>query len=614
MCGIIGYTGQSEALPILLEGLSRLEYRGYDSAGISVFNKNKTHTTYRAAGKLNELKKLTETSKATGLSGIGHTRWATHGEANTINAHPQSDTYGNLSVVHNGIVENYLDLKQELTNEGHLFNSDTDTETIPHLIEHYMNDGTGFEEAAEKSAARIKGANAVVVMCNDQPDKIVAFRTGNAGGVLIGYGDNEMLVASDIPAILGYTNTISHLLPGELAVLHPNSVQFKDQDGNPIKKEKTFDPNDPISIAKGDYRHFMLKEICEQPDAIIASLMGRLSSEEGLFSLEDLNLTADDINKISKVTLTGMGTSLHAAMLARLWMERIAGIPSEWDNSSEFRYREPLLDENSLFISISQSGETADTLAAMEEAKKKNISQITLCNYSNTQASRIADQTLQIRAGLEIGVAATKTFTCSLVTLYALAIYLGVQREKINGKEAAKLIEELFRLPEMIGTVLANQGQYEELATLYHSSSDFLFLGRGYNYPIALEGALKLKEVSYIHAEGYPAGEMKHGPISLIDESMPVVALVPKDELYEKMMNTINEAKSRGAIVIAVASESDTEIEQKVDHVIRIPDASDSLSPIVASIPMQLISYYFAVRRGCDVDQPRNLAKSVTVE
>ena len=481
MCGIIGYTGQSEALPILLEGLSRLEYRGYDSAGISVFNKNKTHTTYRAAGKLNELKKLTETSKATGLSGIGHTRWATHGEANTINAHPQSDTYGNLSVVHNGIVENYLDLKQELTNEGHLFNSDTDTETIPHLIEHYMNDGTGFEEAAEKSAARIKGANAVVVMCNDQPDKIVAFRTGNAGGVLIGYGDNEMLVASDIPAILGYTNTISHLLPGELAVLHPNSVQFKDQDGNPIKKEKTFVPNDPISIAKGDYRHFMLKEICEQPDAIIASLMGRLSSEEGLFSLEDLNLTADDINKISKVTLTGMGTSLHAAMLARLWMERIAGIPSEWDNSSEFRYREPLLDENSLFISISQSGETADTLAAMEEAKKKNISQITLCNYSNTQASRIADQTLQIRAGLEIGVAATKTFTCSLVTLYALAIYLGVQREKINGKEAAKLIEELFRLPEMIGTVLANQGQYEELATLYHSSSDFLFLGRGYN-------------------------------------------------------------------------------------------------------------------------------------
>ena len=309
-----------------------------------------------------------------------------------------------------------------------------------------------------------------------------------------------------------------------------------------------------------------------------------------------------------------MGTSLHAAILARLWMERIAGIPSEWDNSSEFRYREPLLDKNSLFISISQSGETADTLAAMEEAKKKNVSQITLCNYTNTQASRIADQTLQIRAGLEVGVAATKTFTCSLVTLYALAIYLGVQRNKISQKEAANLTKELSRLPEIIGTILANQNQYEYLASLYHSSSDFLFLGRGYNYPIALEGALKLKEVSYIHAEGYPAGEMKHGPISLIDESMPVVALVPKDELYEKMMNTVNEAKSRGAIVIAVASESDTEIEQKVDHVIRIPDVSDSLCPIVASIPMQLISYYFAVRRGCDVDQPRNLAKSVTVE
>ena len=614
MCGIIGYTGYSQALPILLDGLSKLEYRGYDSAGISVFSKDQTHTTYRSAGKLYELKKLTETSKATGVSGIGHTRWATHGEANTINAHPHSDTYGNLSVVHNGIVENYLDLKQELTNKGHLFNSDTDSETIPHLIEHYMKNGASFEEATEKGASRIKGANAVVVMCNDQPDKIVAFRTGNAGGVIIGYGTNEMLVASDIPAILGYTNTISHLLPGELAILEPNSVEFKDRDGNSIEKEKTVLANDPISLAKGDYRHFMLKEICEQPNAIIASLMGRLSSEEGLFSSDDLNLTVKEIKKISKIMLAGMGTSLHAAMLARLWMERIAGIPSEWDNSSEFRYREPILDKNSLFISVSQSGETADTLAAMEEVKSKNISQITLCNYLNTQASRIADQTLQIRAGLEVGVAATKTFTCSLVTLYALAIYFGLQKETIEKNEAAELIEELTRLPEMIGKVLTNQSQYQKLASIYHNSSDFLFLGRGYNYPVALEGALKLKEVSYIHAEGYPAGEMKHGPISLIDESMPVVAMIPKDALYEKMLNTVNEAKSRGAIVIAIASESDDEIEQKVDHVIRVPDVSDSLSPIVNSVPLQLISYYFAVRRGCDVDQPRNLAKSVTVE
>ena len=614
MCGIIGYTGRSQALPILIDGLTKLEYRGYDSAGVSVFNQDQTHTTYRSAGKLSELQKLTETSKADGMSGIGHTRWATHGEANTVNAHPHSDTYGNLSVVHNGIVENYLELKKELIQTGHIFNSDTDSETIPHLIEHYMNEGATFEEAAGMSVGRIRGANAVVVMCNDQPEKIVAFKTGNAGGLIIGYGKDEMLVASDIPAILSHTNTISHMRPGELAILEPNSIKFRDNNGNSVEKGKTVVANNPISMAKGDYRHFMLKEICEQPDAIIASLMGRLSSNKGLFNLADFSLSIEEIKKISKITLTGMGTSLHAAMLARLWMERIAGIPSEWDNSSEFRYRAPHLDKDSLFISISQSGETADTLAAMEEARRKNITQITLCNYLNTQASHIADQTLQIRAGLEVGVAATKTFTCSLVTLYTLAIYFGVQREHISPNQAASLTEELSRLPEMIGSVLVDQKQYEELASKYHTSSDFLFLGRGYNYPVALEGALKLKEVSYIHAEGYPAGEMKHGPISLIDDNMPVVALIPKDSLYEKMLNTVNEAKSRGAIVIAIASESDMEISAKVDHVIRIPDVSDSLSPIVATVPLQLIAYYFAVRRGCDVDQPRNLAKSVTVE
>jgi glucosamine--fructose-6-phosphate aminotransferase (isomerizing) len=614
MCGIIGYTGRSQALPILIGGLTKLEYRGYDSAGVSVFNQDQTHTTYRSAGKLSELQKLTETSKADGMSGIGHTRWATHGEANTVNAHPHSDTYGNLSVVHNGIVENYLELKKELVKKGHIFNSDTDSETIPHLIEHYMNDGATFEEATGMSVGRIRGANAVVAMCNDQPEKIVAFKTGNAGGLIIGYGKDEMLVASDIPAILSHTNTISHMRPGELAILEHNSIKFRDNNGNSIEKEKTVVANNPISMAKGNYRHFMLKEICEQPDAIIASLMGRLSSNKGLFNLADFNLSVEEIKQISKITLTGMGTSLHAAMLARLWMERIAGIPAEWDNSSEFRYREPILEKDSLFISISQSGETADTLAAMEEVRRKNITQITLSNYSNTQASHIADQTLQIRAGLEVGVAATKTFTCSLVTLYTLAIYFGVQREHISPNQAASLTEELSRLPEMIGSVLVNQKQYEELASKYHTSSDFLFLGRGYNYPVALEGALKLKEVSYIHAEGYPAGEMKHGPISLIDDNMPVVALIPKDSLYEKMLNTVNEAKSRGAKVIAIASESDMEISAKVDHVIRIPDVSDSLSPIVATVPLQLIAYYFAVRRGCDVDQPRNLAKSVTVE
>ncbi|HJO59789.1 MAG TPA: glutamine--fructose-6-phosphate transaminase (isomerizing) [SAR202 cluster bacterium] len=614
MCGIIGYTGRSQALPILIDGLSKLEYRGYDSAGVSVFNENQTHTTYRSAGKLSELQRLTETSKTDGMSGIGHTRWATHGEATAINAHPHSDTYGNLSVVHNGIVENYLELKEELTKMGHIFSSDTDSETIPHLIEHYMNDGATFEEATGMSVGRIRGANAVVVMCNDQPEKIVAFRTGNAGGLIIGYGKDEMLVASDIPAILSHTNTISHMRPGELAILEPNSITFRDNHGNSIEKERTVVANDPLSMAKGDYRHFMLKEICEQPDAIIASLMGRLSSDKGLFNLDDFNLSIEEIKKISKIILTGMGTSLHAAMLARLWMERIAGIPAEWDNSSEFRYREPILEKDSLFISISQSGETADTLAAMEEVREKNIAQITLCNYLNTQASHIADQTLQIRAGLEVAVAGTKTFTCSLVTLYTLAIYFGVQRKHISHNQAASLTEELSRLPEMIGNILVDQRQYEELASRYYTSSDFLFLGRGYSYPVAMEGALKLKEVSYIHAEGYPAGEMKHGPISLINDNMPVVALIPKDSLYEKMLNTVNEVKSRGAIVIAVASESDTEINGKVDHVIRIPDVSDSLSPIVATVPLQLISYYFAVRRGCDVDQPRNLAKSVTVE
>ena len=618
MCGIIGYTGPRQAIGILLKGLENLEYRGYDSAGVSILNNVEGIRTFRSAGKLENLKKLIiaegENSSQEGSSGIGHTRWATHGAPTEQNAHPHSDCTGDLIVVHNGIVENFSEIKEALEKSGHVFTSETDSETIPHLIESLLLETKSIDEAVRNAALRIRGANAIVVISKSEPGKILAVRLGNAGGITIGYGEGEMYVASDLSALIEHTTNLAHLNGGEIAIINKDTATFTDLSGKVIPKTPGKVDYDPVSITKGDYQHFMLKEINEQPEAVISSFRERISFNSGDVSLEGFPLSTHEIRALKRVVMVGMGTSLHAAMVGRHWIERIANIPAEWDNASEFRYRNPIIDEETLFITISQSGETADTLAAMSEANRKGAKQITLCNYPGTQSSRLADGTLQIKAGLEIGVAGTKTFICSLTTLYTLAIHLGRERGVLNARNASGLIQELLLLPDLLGETLQRDPQIQELAQEFHQSSNFLFLGRGINYPIAMEGALKLKEISYIHAEGYPAGEMKHGPISLIDETIPIVALVPLDSLHEKMLSNISEAKARGGKVIAIASEGDDLISTKADHVVRIPNGTENLNPFLLTLPLQTLAYRIGVKRGCDVDQPRNLAKSVTVE
>ena len=618
MCGIIGYTGPRQAMGILLKGLENLEYRGYDSAGVSILNNGEGIRTFRSAGKLENLRSLIraegEDSNQEGSSGIGHTRWATHGAPTEQNAHPHSDCTGDLIVAHNGIVENFSEIKEALEKNGHVFTSETDSETISHLIESLLLETKSIADAVRNAALRIKGANAIVVISKSEPGKILAARIGNAGGITIGYGEGEMYVASDLPALIEHTTNLAPLNGGEMAIIDKDTATFTDLSGKVILKTPDKVDYDPVSITKGDYQHFMLKEITEQPEAVISSLRERISFNSGNVSLEGFPLSTYEIRALKKVVIVGMGTSLHAAMVGRHWIEQIAKIPAEWDNSSEFRYRNPIIDQETLFITVSQSGETADTLAAMSEATRKGAKQITLCNYPGTQSSRLADGTLQIKAGVEIGVAATKTFTCSLTTLYMLAIHLARERGVLNARNASGLIQELLLLPDLLGETLNRDPQIQELAQEFHQSSDFLFLGRGVNYPIAMEGALKLKEISYIHAEGYPAGEMKHGPISLIDETIPIVALVPLDSLHEKMLSNISEAKARGGKVIAIASEGDDLISTKADHVVRIPKGTENLNPFLLTLPLQTLAYHIGVKRGCDVDQPRNLAKSVTVE
>ncbi len=615
MCGIIGYIGEKPAAPILLAGLTNLEYRGYDSAGIAVLNQDGTPQLYKSAGKLSRLKHMLGNGLPEGSSGLGHTRWATHGGPTDFNAHPHTDCNGDVIVVHNGIFENYLSVKRELAASGHIFDSQTDAECIPHLIESYMRSGAALEDAVRSSASRMRGANAVVVLSRREPDKMIAFKIGNAGGIVIGYGESEMLLASDIPALQPHADRIAHLDVGEMVTITNGDAKYGRIDGEPAaSKTPSRMPHDAYTAAKGEYRHFMLKEIHEQPEAVIDALRGRVRLDPPSIALPELDITDAQIRSFNRVVTLGMGTSLHAGMVARMWMEALPRIAAEADNSSEFRYRNPVIDERTLVISISQSGETADTLAAMDESKRRGVSQITLCNYEGAQTTRIADAVLPIRAGLEIGVASTKTFVCSLVALYILAAHIAIRRGVIGAQQVERIANELAQLPYMLTSMLADQSQYEHLAREYARHSDFLFLGRGRNYPMAMEGALKLKEISYIHAEGYPAGEMKHGPISLIDERMPVVAIAPQDDLYEKMLSAIHEVKARGGSVIAVANEGDEHIAQSADHVIRIPKASADLTPILTAIPMQLLAYHIALRRGCDVDQPRNLAKSVTVE
>ncbi|MCY3637552.1 MAG: glutamine--fructose-6-phosphate transaminase (isomerizing) [Chloroflexi bacterium] len=614
MCGIIGYIGNRAAAPIILEGLGALEYRGYDSAGIAVLDEVGMPQLYKSAGKLSRLRSILRNGLPEGNSGVGHTRWATHGGPTDFNAHPHSDYTGDILVVHNGIFENYLELKQELVAKGYKFNSQTDSECIPNLIESYMREGCSLEDAVRAVASRMEGANAVVVLSRKEPDKIVSFKLGNAGGIVIGYGEDEMLLASDISALLPHVRDVAYLGVGEMATVTRDVVKYTRIDGTPVKKNKARVSYEAMTATKGEYSHFMLKEIHEQPDAVLDALRGRVQFAPPGITLPELTFTDEEIQQFNRAIIIGMGTSMHAGMVGRMWIESLAGMACEVDNSSEFRYRDAYMDENTLVISISQSGETADTLGAMEEAKRRGARQVTLCNYEGTQSTRIADAVLPIRAGLEISVAGTKTFVCSLVTLYALAAYLGVKRGRISRKRLKTIVQELAHLPEMIGQLISDQAQYERLALNYARRANFLFLGRGKNYPLAMEGALKLKEISYIHAEGYPAGEMKHGPISLIDRKMPVVALVPKDDLYEKMLGNVNEVKARRGSVIAVATEGDEHIGDKANDVIWVPQASENITPILNAIPMQLLAYYIAVERGCDVDMPRNLAKSVTVE
>ena len=614
MCGIFGYTGAKPATPILLDGLARLEYRGYDSAGIALVSDQQAISVRKSEGRLSTLRKSVEQSPPEGVVGIGHTRWATHGRPSDENAHPFTDPDGQVAVVHNGIVENFLDLRRELEAAGFEFTSQTDSECIPLLISQYMREEYSLEEAAAQTASRLRGTNAVVIASNREPSKLVAFRLGNAGGIVVGYGKNEMLLASDLPALLDHTHKVTYLADRELVSVTPQNAVYQTLDGATIEKRPEAVPYDAVSVAKGEYKHFMHKEIHEQPEAALDTIRGRVSFNRKTINPDEFPLTDDEIADIDRVVFIGMGTSLHSAMVGRLWMESLARIPSEVDNSSEFRYREPVIDERTLVVSISQSGETADTLAAMEIAARYGAKQVTLANNPGSQASRVADETLLLRAGPEIGVASTKTFVCSLTCLLMLAMRMGLSRSTLPQERTSTLVKELGHLPLMLGDLVANEPLYESLADEFFSFSDFLFIGRGMAFPLAMEGALKLKEISYIHAEGYPAGEMKHGPISLIDQDMPVVALVPQGPLYEKTLSNVSEASARGGTIIAVATEGDDTIAGMVDHAIYIPRSAPDITPVLMAVPMQLLAYHIGVRRGCDVDQPRNLAKTVTVE
>ena len=614
MCGIIGYAGHREAAPILLDGLANLEYRGYDSAGISVMAPNGDVAVRKASGKLENLVMSLQGALPGGNVGVGHTRWATHGQANNSNAHPLPDCLEEVIVVHNGIVENHLEIKNELMAQGHAFTSETDSEVIPHLIESFLRLGATPEEAVRQAALRLTGAHAAVVMCKREPGKLIAFRIRNAGGLLVGYGENEMLLASDLPAIIPHTRQVAFLSAGEMVSLTGNSASYASLDGSALEKAPQLLPYDPVSIAKGGYKHFMLKEIVEQPQATIATLRGRVSFDTGDVSLEGLNLTDSDIKGINRVIFVAMGTSFNAALVARYMMEQLSGLPSEAENASEFRYRDPILDSRTLVVSVGQSGETADTLSAMEEASGKGARLITVCNSEGSQATRLAEGCIYLRAGPEIGVASTKTFTCSLEALYLLAAYVGRRRGFLSQAALGEALKDLARLPDLLSDLVSNQEPYIALAERYQDKSHFLYMGRGPNYPVALEGALKLKEIAYTHAEGCSAGEIKHGPIALVDQDMPVVAIAPRDGLRDKMLNSIFEVKARGGIVIALATEGDEEIANIADHVLYIPPLAPLLTPILASVPLQLLAFHMAVKRGCDIDRPRNLAKSVTVE
>jgi glucosamine--fructose-6-phosphate aminotransferase (isomerizing) len=614
MCGIIGYIGPRPPVPIIVEGLRRLEYRGYDSAGIAVVHDGQVDVR-RSAGKLARLEDVLVRDPVDGTYGLGHTRWATHGRPTEENAHPHRDCTRRIVVVHNGIIENYLPLKRELEQQGHRFVTETDTEIVAHLVEREMRED-GLAAAVRRALAQLRGLFALVLLSADDPDTLVAARNGPP--IVVGLGDGEYFVASDIPAILSHTRNVVFLDDGEMAVVTPAGVTFTDVHGHVREHPPTRVQWDPVMAERAGYKHFMLKEIFEQPRAVAETLVGRLSPDRGVVILDELGLDPAALRQVDRLVILACGTSWHAGLVGKFMVEELARLPVEVDYGSEYRYRDPIVGDRTLAVVITQSGETADTLAAMREAKRKGARSIAICNVVGSMATREADGTIYTHAGPEIGVASTKAFTCQLVALYLLAVHLGQQRGFLQPAEAAAHFEALAHLPQLVEQALKTAAQVEEIAARFYTRPDFLYLGRGIHYPIALEGALKLKEISYIHAEGYPAGEMKHGPIALIDEQLPVVALAPRDEIFEKMLGNIQEAKARGGSVIALATEGADDLDRLLDPahdaLLRLPAAPAFAMPIVAVVPLQLLAYHIAVRRGCDVDQPRNLAKSVTVE
>jgi glucosamine--fructose-6-phosphate aminotransferase (isomerizing) len=614
MCGIVGYVGPREALPLLMGGLRRLEYRGYDSAGVAV-QQNGRLEVMRAEGKLDNLAAVVRSHPSPGHTGIGHTRWATHGRPNEQNAHPHVDCGGVTAVIHNGIIENFEDLKAPLVKRGHRFASETDTEVAVHMLEEELAKGHTLETAALAVLPRLEGAAALAFISSRDPGKIVAARIASAGGVIVGFGDGETFLASDMPALLEHTRKVVFLDAGDVAVVTKDGADFFRIDGTPVTKAPQTVTWDAVAAAKAGYKHFMLKEIHEQPRAINDTLLGRVERTSGRVVFdENVRLTDDYVRGLSRITLVGCGTAGHAALVGKILIERLARVPCDVDIPSEYRYREPVVTKGQLLLSITQSGETVDTLAAMEEAKKRGARLLSLVNVMGSEASRVADDIIYLHTGPEIAVASTKAYTAMLVDLYLFAIYLAQRRGTIDADRSRGLLAEAFHLPTLVDAVLREEPKVRALAHRYHAARNFLFLGRGVNYPTALEGALKLKELSYIHAEGTAAGEMKHGTNALIDEDLPVVAIALKDSVYKKMRSNMEEVRARAGVVIAVANDDDTEIAGKAEEIIRIPRTEELLEPVLAIIPLQLLAYHIADRRGNDVDQPRNLAKAVTVE
>ena len=612
MCGIVGYVGDKNAVSIIVEGLKRLEYRGYDSAGVAVLHDGTLHVR-RAAGRIKTLEGILRERPVTGSLGIGHTRWATHGRPSDENAHPHTDCRGELVVVHNGILENYLEIKDRLQGEGHAFRSETDTEVLAHLIEHHLKTTGRLERAVKAALAEVTGSYAIGVVATAAPDRLIAAKQG-AGSVVVGLGHGEMFVASDIPAILSHTRDVVILEDNEVAVVTAAGVELSTLDDEPVQRDAVRILWDPIMAEKGGYRHFMLKEIHEQPRAITDTFRGRIAPETGTVVLPDVNLDPATVKALERVVFVACGTAFHAATLGRTMVERLAGLGAEVDLASEFRYRDAIVGPETLVVAISQSGETADTLGAVKAARLKGCPILAITNVVGSALAREATGVLYMHAGPEIGVASTKAFATMVVAVYLLGLWLGRQRNAITAEDVKKRIHDLVEIPRLVEKTLELDGQISALARELAHARDFLYLGRGVQYPIALEGALKLKEISYIHAEGYAGGEMKHGPIALIADGLPVVALAPRDSSYDRMLGNMEEVRARDGLLIAVCHPGDRAVASKAQHVIEVPPCAELLAPLLTVIPLQLLAYHVAVRRGCDVDQPRNLAKSVTVE